>query len=317
MRTFAGQDIPRDRWKRPLILPPDYEGLPTDWDEHDLIPYTRMTTVIDCLDDKSALSKWLQRMCVIGLVERPDLILSVKAHRDDKYALDEICETAKEIGSASAKANIGTAFHKFTEMLDTGQPIEPDLPAEVVADLAAYQRGTAAMKMHRVETFRVLDEMQAAGTADRVIEYEGKHYIGDLKTGSLYGALKFAMQFAGYAYAKPYSHATGRGSDPWEIDKDRAILMHLAPGSANLDLYWVDLRIGLEALRIAKSIHAMRKRSKDVLTKIEQPDYLGSLIEQANTRDELTSLWQQFAHDWTPQHTERASARIAAMGGRA
>ncbi len=103
--------IPRDRWNRPLIVPPG-GGKPT--------AYTRCTTFVDCLEDKYNLQRWQLRQCAIGLADRPDLLLSVSAHRDDKHALNSITEKAMEAAQSSARSTMGTATHALGERVDRG-----------------------------------------------------------------------------------------------------------------------------------------------------------------------------------------------------
>ena len=49
--------MPRDRFKRPLIHVPGTDKP---------VPYTRCTTFVDCIEDKSALAAWGKRMVLLG-----------------------------------------------------------------------------------------------------------------------------------------------------------------------------------------------------------------------------------------------------------
>jgi hypothetical protein len=53
MFTRPATEIPRDRWGRPLIEPPD-GGKP--------IGYTRVSTLAKALDDKTSLMDWKCRI---------------------------------------------------------------------------------------------------------------------------------------------------------------------------------------------------------------------------------------------------------------
>ena len=66
-------ELPRDRWGRPLIEPPDGGKAK---------PYTRVSTLAKTLDDKTALSKWLCRQTAIGLAQRPDLVRATRRASD-------------------------------------------------------------------------------------------------------------------------------------------------------------------------------------------------------------------------------------------
>src|SRR5689334_2925212 len=70
--TTPAPQVPRDRWQRPLVVPPK-GGKP--------VAYTRCTTFVGCLEDTFNLSRWQQRMVALGLNDRPDLLLAVAAHR--------------------------------------------------------------------------------------------------------------------------------------------------------------------------------------------------------------------------------------------
>jgi hypothetical protein len=132
--------------QRPLVVPAG-GGKP--------VAYTRCTTYIDCIEDKFNLQKWMQRMTALGLASRPDLLLSVQAHRDDKGKLDKICEDAKEAAAANAAATTGTALHALTELIDRGEDL-PSCPRDV-ADLEAYRAATADLKAVHIEQFCVQD----------------------------------------------------------------------------------------------------------------------------------------------------------------
>ena len=61
-------EIPRDRWGRPLIIPPE-GGEP--------VPYNRASGVGKTLDDLNNLMAWKARKVAEGLVRRPDLLTGV------------------------------------------------------------------------------------------------------------------------------------------------------------------------------------------------------------------------------------------------
>jgi replicative DNA helicase len=120
------------------------------------------------------------RQVAIGLSNRPDLMISAAAHRDDKDKLNEVAESALEASQSSAKSNIGTALHRISERIDQGQPTGL-LPEIVIPDIEAYRIATAQLKTIWVERLVVNDELRVAGTPDRVVELDGTRFIGDLK----------------------------------------------------------------------------------------------------------------------------------------
>ena len=193
-------EIPRDRWGRPLIIPAD---------DGKAIPYARASSYGDVLDDKTALSLWKQRQTALGLIERPDLQLAVSANRENKSALNQVCERALEHAGANNKAGIGTSLHALTETLDRGDDLG-FVPQEYQADLDAYLEATNQFQMVLIERFVVNDQWKIAGTPDRVVRYKGENYIFDLKTGSVdYAWPKIAVQLAVYADAVLYNPQDG------------------------------------------------------------------------------------------------------------
>lgn len=309
--------IPRDRYGRPLVIPLD-GGKP--------VAYTRCTTFVDCLDDKTALTKWKQRMVALGLASRPDLMLGVTAtNPDDKRALDKFCEDAMEAAQAHAKATTGTALHALTERIDRGQEVGV-IPDAYKADLDAYVEATKCLTATHIEEFCVLDQLRIGGTPDRVVKYNGKRYIADIKTGSIeWGALKIAMQLAVYARSSLYDHETGQ-RDTHGAELDRGLIIHLPAGEGRAELVWVDLLEGWNAVRVAKDVRAKRNLKYgdlcapfnaplEVVPDPEpdpEPDLLG-LIAICKSADDVRLLWSQNSTLWRDEHTAAAKARIAEL----
>jgi hypothetical protein len=310
--------IQRDRYGRPLVVPPGGGKA---------VPYTRCTTFIDVIEDKFNLNVWSQRMVALGLASRPDLMLSIAAHKDDKKELNRIIESAKEAAAASAAATTGTALHALTELVDRGETI-PVIPPEYQADLASYEAATASLKATHIEEFCVLDTLKIGGTPDRIVEFNGARYIADIKTGSIeWGTLKIAMQLAVYARSKTYDVATTeRGIHGAETT--RGLIIHLPAGKAECQLHWVDLEAGWYAVNVAKQVREQRNLSFGQLTtrfdpdekprsslhaeKAEQERLLGQ-IQKAGDPDSIRALWGASTHVWTDDLTEAARQRIATL----
>jgi hypothetical protein len=325
--------INRDHYGRPLVIPPT-GGKP--------VAYTRATTYVDAIEDKIGLQKWMQRMTALGLASRPDLLLSVSAHRDDKKALDRICENAKEAAAASAAATTGTAIHALTELVDRGQDL-PVLPDQAKADLAAYANATADLKAILIEQFCVLDTLKIGGTPDRVVEYGGERFIADVKTGSIeYGTLKIAAQLAVYARSQTYDIATGaRGHH--EADMTRGIIIHVPAGQGTATLHWVDLEAGWYAVQVAGQVRDKRRlkfkdltspfgpferhqpgtvpgntsmtRERAAADRDSQPaaTSLEDRIKACGTADDVRALWEAHQDDWTDELTKTATMHIATL----
>lgn len=245
-------DISRDRWNRPLIIPPD-GGKP--------VPHARWSSYGDVLEDRYNLEKWKVRTAATGLADRPDLLLSVAAHRHDKRKLDSLCDEAIEAAKGSSKATIGTALHALTEAVDRGEAL-PNLPASAVADLDAYVAATEGLQVVAIEQFVVCDDPQAAGTFDRIVELDGVRYVADVKTGDVkWGIGKIAVQLAGYARSQGYDPASGVRTD-LDVDRDRALVVHLPQGEATCTLLWVDIAAGWTGVRMSQQVREWRKASK-------------------------------------------------------
>ena len=309
--------IERDRYNRPLVTPPGGGKK---------VAYTRCTTYIDVLEDKYNLQKWMQRMVALGLASRPDLLLSVNAHREDKRALDRICENAREAAAASAAATTGTALHALTELIDRGQELPAGLSANVLASLEAYRQATAELTATHIEQFCVQDHLQIGGTPDRVVKYQGTSYIADLKTGSIeWGVLKIAMQLSVYARSHTYDVATGTRGEHG-ADLHRGLVIHLPvvedPKDAVCTLHWVDIMQGWHAVIVARDVREKRKLKfsdlaspfgDDLLAQLQASVPLEDQIAACATADDVRALWSDHAAEWTDALTEAAKKHIEAL----
>ena len=255
MSTIVAPSTPvnRDRYGRPLIVPPE-GGKP--------VPYTRATTLAGTLDDRSALEKWMCRQTALGLADRTDLYVAVSAHRDDKQHLNRIVQEAQDAAKSSAAATRGTAVHALTELVDRGQNL-PSLPDEVAADLAAYRNTISQVDVEAVELFVVCDELQTAGTADRIVRWDGRRMILDLKTGSTldysWGAI--AQQLAIYAHGALYDPADHTRT-ALNVDLNVALVAHLPAGQGRCDLYQVNIDHGWHAAQLSTRARAFRKHAR-------------------------------------------------------
>ena len=332
--TSPTPEISRDRFGRPMVVPPNGKKA---------VAYSRCTSYIDVLEDKFQLQRWMQRMVALGLASRPDLLLSVSAHREDKKQLDKVCEDAREAAAASAAATTGTALHALTELIDRGQELPAGLPANVLASLDAYKAATACLKAVHIEQFCVQDHLKIGGTPDRIVEFEGSRYIADIKTGSIeWGALKIAMQLSVYSRSQNYDHATGTRT-PHGADVNRGIIIHLPavddPADATCTLHWVDLEAGNHAVNVAKQVREQRTRKFKDLTqpftgaapevpkiRVERAeatketaraellvDELQRRIKASTTPEQVRELWAEHEDVWTPALTECAKAHIASI----
>lgn len=248
-------EIPRDRWGRPLVTPVDGGKA---------IPYTRVSTLAKVLDDKTALTQWKQRQVVIGMAARPDLVaVASTITADDRKQLNDIVKAAESAAKSDQAANIGTALHSMSEQVDQDVPLET-FATEFRADLTAYKTALANIQMVASEMFVVTDEVQAAGTFDRLVRLpDGRVVVADLKTGKHepdypHGA---ASQMAIYSRGHLYDPGKGRmGHLPQlGIDQNVGLLIHLPAGQGRCDLYLLDLNVGWLLAQTAVAVRSTFK----------------------------------------------------------
>jgi hypothetical protein len=267
MFTRPATDIPRDRWGRPLIDRVD-GGKP--------IPYTRVSTLAKALDDKTALTQWKCRQTAIGLSKRPDLVTKTAAVGEDRRALNEVVDEALAAAASDRAANVGTALHAFTERIDAGEHPEDLVPHTdpLYLDLCAYREATKHLSMEAAELFVVCDELQAAGSFDRLITIpDVGMVVGDLKTGQHepdypHGV---AQQIAIYAHGTLYDPDQGRIAALADLGvrTDVGLLIHLPAERGTCDLYLIDLDHGWDLAQTAVAVRAAYKTKP--LTKLDTP----------------------------------------------
>lgn len=253
-------ELTRDRWGRPLIIPPG-GGEPTG--------YTRVSTLAKALDDLNNLMAWKCRKTAEGLIRRPDLLTLVSgaiangdpdADWPTKRALNDAVGQAMEAAGSSKGATAGTGFHSLTEAIDRGNdPLFVSAADQLRLD--AYRAATANLEMLDMECFVVNDTVQSAGTFDRLVRLpDGAVVVADLKSGKSEATYPFAttVQIATYANGHRYDVETGeRAPLHADLDKSRGLLIHLPP-SGGCVLYLLDLRVGWEAAQIAAQVRDLR-----------------------------------------------------------
>lgn len=164
--------------------------------------YTRTTTYIDVLDDKSNLEQWQMRMVLVGVARKPELTNEVgslyeqqmaaervlkllppstsKEDREEaeaavktpKDAINRKAQIAKQEAGAEDKADKGSELHSLSELKDQDLDLPPGISFEDVLDLDAYTRASEGFKIIHMEKLVVCDELCVAGTPDRVSVWE-------------------------------------------------------------------------------------------------------------------------------------------------
>ena len=197
------------------------------------------------------------RMAAIGLTTRPDILLSITAAQEDKMAVNSLIEDAMQVAGANKAANIGTAIHSFAEQLDLGHDLGV-VPPEWMPDVKAYEHATKILNNKFIEQFSVFDKYKIAGTPDRVVEYNGELFIADIKTGRIDHPSNIAIQLAIYANGLPYDTATASRGTWGEVNKDKAIIIHLPAGTGTCTLVWIDIKEGFKGLQLAMKARKWR-----------------------------------------------------------
>jgi hypothetical protein len=248
-------DIRRDRFGRPLIAPPD-GGEP--------VAYTRVSTLAKSLDDGSALANWKCRMTAIGLAKRPDLISKTLAVAEDKKEMGKVVSSAMEAAEADRAANIGTALHRFCELVDQGEPLT-NIPAEHLADLAAYQEAMTGLTIMGNGVFVVIDELQAAGSFDRLVKLpDGRLVVADIKTGQTEPDYPHGVtqQVAMYSRGHIYDPEKGRVARLADlgVSQEVGLMIHLPSGQGRCTLYLLDLEHGWALAQVAVAVRSAYKK---------------------------------------------------------
>lgn len=274
--TVSGQPEPdRDRWSRYLI-----HGQ----------AHTRATTFAKLGANTKAIEAWNERNVIRGLTLRPDLLmlangLEVKRDRND---LNSIAAQAKDAAGSKVAANIGTAYHAFSERIDAHLMTLPEVPQQYQGRVFQYIDALArAGLMTRPEWIERTTAVRAdqvgaplpvAGTLDRIFQLpDGSLVIGDLKTGSdlSYGEMEIEVQLALYAHGVNthglFDWNTKTWQD-WESDHDEprlkvrtdiAIVVHLPADGDGCTLYVADIERGWrDAQRLGPLQASLKEKSR-------------------------------------------------------
>jgi hypothetical protein len=323
--------VPRDQWKRPLILQ----------DDGSLIGYTRASSLANQIDNFAGLHKWDTRHIARGIGIREDLAAMAAAlpvptgdKRKDaptNAALDEIIEAARETAGEHVQANWGTAVHSFTE---PGQEGNPAVPERMKADVDSYwkaktERGLICLAS---EVFVVNDELKVAGTFDDLYwDWAYGLIVGDKKTGKqkLQSTL---IQMAIYANSYAYNWETGEryplsaflpawiieaiqstngehfAGTAGYVNRDTALYVHIPAGEGVTEFLPLDIATGWEAARVAAWVRDYKRR-KDLVKDLEPVGHvparmavattLKAAIDSAPDAEAMKEIWKTYEIVWT------------------
>lgn len=256
--------------------------------------WQRVTTMVKAIGDARALDLWHQRMLVLGFVKRPDLydlacatVATLEATGapagELREAMEKISNKVLAAVGADEGANLGTAFHGFTEAQDLGMMHYARRVWH--GKLANYRDGLhaqgLAVEPTLIERKIVVLRYGLAGTLDRILAdtVHRTYRIGDLKSQKKFWTwLEIAAQMAAYAMADAmWDRAKRCYVDMPLVDQDEAVVAwmpvvhpdgqteHPTPGAAdNVDFFSVDLERGRAALDLCSQVDKMRSEAKSV-----------------------------------------------------
>lgn len=246
-------DIPRGRGGRPKIRRLLQDG---SEDPTTTVEYTRASSLGEVLEDHYAIHARETRMVIHTMGHDPGLRARAQsvathgpdredpAHQRDRRSLREIHETALIVCRASSGADRGTAFHALTEQFDQGLSMG-HLDDDMAIGMTRYAELMAGFEIVGSEGFVVCDELETAGSYDRIVAARwpteiatqvagkrtvlatiaaGDRIVLDLKTNAdaKHFGPQYAVQQAVYAHGVPYpvNPKTGeRGRGVWTLAK--------------------------------------------------------------------------------------------------
>jgi hypothetical protein len=256
--------------------------------------WQRVTTMVKAIGDARALDLWHQRMLVMGFVKRPDLydlacatVATLEATGapagELREAMEKISNKVLAAVGADEGANLGTAFHGFTEAQDLGMMHYARRVWH--GKLANYRDGLhaqgLAVEPTLIERKIVVLRYGLAGTLDRILAdtVHRTHRIGDLKSQKKFWTwLEIAAQMAAYAMADAmWDRAKRCYVDMPPVDQDEAVVAWMPvahpdgltgdarPGAADgVDFFSVNLEKGRAALDLCHEVDKLRSEAKSV-----------------------------------------------------
>lgn len=320
---FSTGEPRRDGYGRYLIVPPQ-GGKP--------VGHTRVTTIAKALDDTGGLAPWKATMTAGGMIMRRGLrsrweVLLAEygdpwyATAESKKAAKDLVEECAAVGGANDRKELGSGLHTVTALVDVGRA-PSHLTEETERDVKAYVRGRDAAGIKvvpgMVEVVVVLDDCQVAGTFDRLVTVPGFDLplIADLKTGSSieYSFQPFAVQLAAYSRADAI-YRQGPAKDGSEdvrlpmpaVDQEYGLIFWLNAGTAELELWLVDLVKGWEAFQVSLWARAWRT-DKDIAQDLASRPSLTLSVPAAPDPEQP---WDEV---WREQKQTELRRRVGALG---
>lgn len=306
--------------------------------------WQRVTTLVKAIGDARALDLWHQRLLVLAMVQRPDLYdlacatVATTDRQDEKAmraGLESIAEKLLAAVGADEGANLGTAFHGFTEAEDMG--LAHFARKVWHGKIRNYREGLQAQGLvidpTLIERKVVNLEYGVAGTLDRILydRTANVHRIGDLKSQKKFWTwLEIAAQLAAYALADAmWDRVKMCYVDMPPVEQDYGVVAWMPVSHPEredgVDFFSVDLAKGREALALCAQVDRMRSEAKSarqtwgllrpapVLTVVEA---YARRIGGVSSLAEGSALWAEIVkagvHE-TPELIELASERVSQL----
>lgn len=252
--------------------------------------WQRVTNMVKAIGDSRALDIWHQRLIIAGLVKRPDLYdlscatLATVPEEELREALEDLAGRVLLAVGADEGANLGTAFHGFTEAQDLG--LMHYARKIWHGKLANYADGLTAqgleVRRELIERKVVVLEYGLAGTFDRILwdKINERFVVGDLKSIKKFWTwLEISAQLAAYAmadamwdraklcYVEMPPVSQEEGVVAWmpvigDAHTDTARQVTSTGDRDGVDFFSVNLSKGREALELCHRVDRIRSEAK-------------------------------------------------------
>jgi hypothetical protein len=245
--------------------------------------------------DRKFLEDWQQQRVAVGVAGDTGLarrLLQADASGDTKK-LRSLAKDAARLGGATAKADLGTAWHTELELSIThpARCVPVEFAVGIAAIGEALRLAGLTVVPELVERMVVNDTLGVAGTFDLAASDGEQVLIGDLKSGRV-GSFDQAIQLATYA-SMEWLFTPGRADDGSEdvrvampkVSQTTGFILELDTEKARCRLHWVDLEPAHRALGMLVELGRMERL--DVFS-IARPAVIARtelLAKQAAVRD--------------------------------
>jgi hypothetical protein len=233
-------------------------------------------------------------------------------------------------------AGIDWAFQQYAAAMRPCREVDLDVARkQAVEDLHAYAIETGDFEIVEIERFGANPDLKVGGTWDRIVHYQGRNYILDLKTGTSATAYpdKLAKQLATYVHCTPYDPVNRWQPRPFEVDQAWALVVRL-PGDGTCEVSWVKIAKAWRTVaKLITEARAWRSYAKpknllvrhvpggavptlDAVDELpESNDPRVARIAAARTGDEIRAMWHADADldPWPAWLNQIAAVRVAEL----